>query len=195
MTRDDILRGLLARGVPYNAAVGAVAGMGAESGFDPGINEIAPVVPGSRGGYGLNQWTGPRRRQFEAFAAERGAPLDDLDTQLDFTVWELNNTETAARDALYAASSPDEAISIYETKFLRPGVPHGGRGSKSVEGVAPPQPGQPQYPGQQPDARNALAAEQTPNAFMLNPEAFMRQRNALAFAPITFERRNSLYGT
>ena len=61
----------------------------------------------------------------------------------------------------------------------------------------PGQPGgQPQYQGQpqQPDTRNALAAEQTPNAFMLNPEAFMRQRNALAFAPITFERRNSLYG-
>lgn len=55
-------------------------------------------------------------------------------------------------------------------------------------------PGQP-APDQQPAPRNALAAEQTPNAFMLNPEAFMRQRNALAFAPITFEKRNSLYGT
>lgn len=68
-------------------------------------------------------------------------------------------------------------------------------GSKFSGGGSTPQPGQPQYPGQQPDTRNALAAEQTPNAFMLNPEAFMRQRNALAFAPITFEKRNSLYGT
>ncbi len=41
-----------------------------ESGLDPGINEANPIVPGSRGGYGLYQLTGPRRKAYEAFAQQ-----------------------------------------------------------------------------------------------------------------------------
>lgn len=189
MTRDEILQGLIARGMPYNAAVGAVAGIGAESGFNPGINEIAPVVPGSRGGYGFNQWTGPRRKQYEAFAAESGRSVDDPEAQLDFTLWELNNTETAARDAIYSAKTPEEAIALYETKFLRPGIPHGGRGSRSVEGMSSP--GEVQLPP--PNAMAQRQPEAQPNALQLDPEKFMRKRNALALTPIQFQRRNSLY--
>lgn len=191
MTRDDILKGLLARGVPLNAAIGATAGIGAESGFNPGINEVSPVVPGSRGGFGFNQWTGPRRRQYEAFAAETGRSVDDPEAQLDFTVWELNNTETAARDAIYAAKTPEEAISLYETKFLRPGIPHGGRGTRAIEGLST---GEVQLPPR--GGQNALAGVQEPPETarqQLNPEAFMRQRNALAAVPLQFQRRNSLY--
>jgi hypothetical protein len=103
-------------GLAGNAAV--------ESGFNPGINEIAPVVPGSRGGFGLFQWTGPRRKQFEQFAAARNAPLDDLNTQLDFTVWELNNTERRAGEALQGVQDPTEAARIVSERFLRPGTPH-----------------------------------------------------------------------
>ena len=60
---QQIIAGLMARGLSEAQAKGVVANMIAESRLDPGINEIAPLVPGSRGGYGLNQWTGPRRRQ------------------------------------------------------------------------------------------------------------------------------------
>jgi len=80
-------------------------------------------VPGSRGGYGLNQWTGPRRRQFEAFAASRGAPLDDVNTQLDFTLAELQGPESKAWSALQGARDPIEAARIYSETFLRPGIP------------------------------------------------------------------------
>ncbi|MCA3303638.1 MAG: hypothetical protein INF98_15860, partial [Roseomonas sp.] len=73
----EILAGLVNRGVSLPVAQGIVANMIAESNLNPDINEIAPLVPGSRGGYGLNQWTGPRRRQFEAFAADRGVPTSD----------------------------------------------------------------------------------------------------------------------
>lgn len=121
---QQIIQGLLARGIPLPVAQGIVANMIAESGLNPGINEAAPVVAGSRGGYGLNQWTGPRRRQYEAFAAERGVSPDDLNAQLDFTVYELQGPEKAAWSALQGAGDAETAARIYSERFLRPGMPH-----------------------------------------------------------------------
>lgn len=122
-TEAAVVRGLMARGLPPHLAYGVAGNISAESNFDPGINEINPVVPGSRGGFGINQWTGPRRVAYENFAKERGKPLDDLDTQLDFTMWELQNTERAAGSALMTARTPEEAARIYSERFLRPGIP------------------------------------------------------------------------
>lgn len=152
------------------AVQGILSGMMAESSLNPGINEIAPVVPGSRGGYGLNQWTGPRRVQYEEFARSQGRPLDDLQTQLDFTVWELQNTEKRAGEALYGATDPEQAAKIYETQFLRPGVPHGGRGKMPTNALGT----EPQQPTQ-----NALAPQQPGfkwNALQLDPRDFMTSR-------------------
>lgn len=122
--QGQIIAGLLQRGVSLPVAQGIAANMRAESNLNPGINEVNPVVPGSRGGYGLNQWTGPRRVAYERFAAERGAPLDDLQTQLDFTMHELQGPERRAYDALQGVNDPVQAARIYSEKFLRPGVPH-----------------------------------------------------------------------
>jgi Phage tail lysozyme len=119
-----ILAGLMQRGVPDHIAKGIVANMIAESGLKTDVNEIAPVVPGSRGGYGLNQWTGPRRVAYEKFATDRGVGFDDLDAQLDYTLWELQNTEKPAWDALQGAKTADEATRIYSERFLRPGKPN-----------------------------------------------------------------------
>lgn len=121
---QEIIAGLIARGVPLPVAQGIVANMKAESGLQPGINEIAPLVPGSRGGFGLNQWTGPRRVAFEKFAADRGMPLNDVQTQLDFTMYELQGPERAAWTALQGVDSPLDAARIYSEKFLRPGIPN-----------------------------------------------------------------------
>jgi len=121
---QQVLAGLVQRGIPLHIAQGIVANLIAESGLNPGINEIAPLVPGSRGGYGLAQWTGPRRRQYEAFAAQRGVSPDDLNAQLDFLQWELQNTERGAWDKLQGASDPIEAARIFSDSFLRPGIPH-----------------------------------------------------------------------
>jgi hypothetical protein len=120
----QIIQGLIARGMAPHIAQGFTANMIAESGLNPGINEINPVVPGSRGGFGLNQWTGPRRRAYEAFAAERGRPLDDLDTQLDFTMFELQGPEASAWRSIQGAQDPVEAARLVSERFLRPGIPH-----------------------------------------------------------------------
>lgn len=142
---QEIISGLLARGVPLHIAQGMVANMKAESNLQPGINEIAPLVPGSRGGFGLNQWTGPRRRAFESFAASRNAPLDDLNTQLDFTLAELQGPERNAWEALQGARDPLEAARIYSDKFLRPGIPRMEKRlayAADLAGMPAPAPGQ-----------------------------------------------------
>lgn len=181
---QEILSGLVARGVPLHIARGMVANMIAESGLNPGINEIAPLVPGSRGGYGLNQWTGPRRRQYEAFAQDRGVPLDDLETQLDFTLWELQNTEKGAWNALSRAQNETDAARIYSDAFLRPGIPHMDRRlaeAQRLAGVMPSgnalaSPGQNALAAQQPQ-RNALALQDFGfKNYQLDPAMFMNRR-------------------
>lgn len=192
----EILAGLVQRGVPLPVAQGMVANMIAESGLKTDINEIAPLVPGSRGGYGLNQWTGPRRRQFEAFAAERGVPVSDLNTQLDFTLWELQNTERNAWNALQGVNDPVEAARIYSDKFLRPGIPHMDKRLReaarlagmpfdpnAVQGNALAQ--GPQQPAGQP--QNALAPTLADYGFQnqqMDLAPFLRPRNALALNPV-----------
>lgn len=191
---QEILAGLVQRGIPLHVARGMVANMIAESGLNPGINEIAPMVAGSRGGYGLNQWTGPRRRQFEAFAADRGVAPSDLNAQLDFTVWELRNTEKRAGDRLMSAPDEVAAATIYSNDFLRPGIPHLDRRISEAErlaGVMPSAGGgvatQAPAEGQQ----NALAAFK-PSDLSQDPRAFMTQRNALVQPVIAQRFQNNL---
>ena len=125
MSREaQIIQGLVARGLPLHVAQGVTANMIAESNLDTGINEINPIVPGSRGGFGLNQWTGPRRRALESAARERGVSVDDLDFQLDFTMEELRGPERRAFDRLMRAETAEDAARSYSNDFLRPGIPH-----------------------------------------------------------------------
>ncbi len=123
---DDnfVVRGLVQRGLPQHVAEGFAMNMKDESGFDPGINERNPIVKGSRGGYGLYQLTGPRRRQYEKFAASKGVDVADPNAQLDFLVWELGNTEKTAADAIMNTSSAGEAGAVIVNKFLRPAESH-----------------------------------------------------------------------
>lgn len=172
MNPEVIIGGLVARGIPLHIAQGMVANMMAESRLDPGINEIAPLVPGSRGGFGLNQWTGPRRRQFEAYAQERGVPFNDLDTQLDFTLWELQNTERGAWNALQGADDPVEAARIYSERFLRPGIPHMDRRLAYAE----------QFSGMRPQTNAMAQTNPQMDAF-----ARMQQFNALAASMPRYE--------
>jgi hypothetical protein len=105
----SIKAGLVARGLPDHVAEGFVMNMRDESGLNPGINEINPTVPGSRGGFGLYQLTGPRRKAYEAYAAERGIPLDDVDAQLDFLMAELQGPESRAAQVILSTKDAGQA--------------------------------------------------------------------------------------
>jgi len=119
--------GLAQRGLPDHIAEAFVLNFKDESNLNPGINEIAPIVPGSRGGFGLSQWTGPRRRQLEAFARQRGADIADPDLQMDFLIHELYGTEKSAARHIMNSQNTGEAAAAIVNKFLRPAESHRAR--------------------------------------------------------------------
>lgn len=123
-TPEGIKAGLVARGMPEHIADGFVMNFQDESGFNPGINEVAPLVPGSRGGFGLAQWTGPRRKALEAFAAERGMPVSDPGVQMDFLMTELQGPEAAAWAKISGTQNAGEAGAAIVNSFLRPAEEH-----------------------------------------------------------------------
>lgn len=117
---DWFIDGLVKRGMPQHVAEAFALNAMDESRMDPGINEIAPLVPGSRGGFGLMQWTGPRRKALEAFASERGVAVSDPNLQLDFLMTELQGPESGAAKAIYGAPDTKTAAAAIVNKFLRP---------------------------------------------------------------------------
>jgi hypothetical protein len=121
---DEIKQGLVDRGMSPQIADAFVMNFQDESGLNPGINEKAPLVAGSRGGFGLAQWTGPRRRALEAFAADRGASPSDTGTQLDFLMSELNGPEKAAWAKIQGADTTGGAAAAIVNNFLRPAESH-----------------------------------------------------------------------
>lgn len=133
----QIREGLIRRGLPAHVAQGFVMNMDDESGLNPGINEVAPIVPGSRGGFGLSQWTGPRREALETYAAQRGMPVENVDLQLDFLMQELSGSESAAADAIMATSNSGEAAAAIVNKFLRPAEVHRARREAQYLGSDP----------------------------------------------------------
>lgn len=121
---DAIRAKLIERGLPEHVADAFVMNFQDESGLNPGINEQNPTVPGSRGGFGLYQLTGPRRREYEKFAADRGVDPADTDAQLDFLMKEGQGSEKAAFDAILAAPDTGSAAAAIVNKFLRPAESH-----------------------------------------------------------------------
>lgn len=86
------------------------------------LQEIRPVVPGSKGGYGWFQWTGPRRRAFEAYCKRNGLEPSAPDSNYKFLFVELVTTEKRALPALKAAEGLEAKVKIFEEKFERAGV-------------------------------------------------------------------------
>ena len=195
-SEEELVAGLVQRGMPLHIAQGFVTNFKDESGLNPGINEIAPIVPGSRGGFGLYQLTGPRRRQYEAWAAEKGMDLADPNAQLDFLMLELNTTEKGAWDKIKGTGTAGEAAAAIVNSFLRPAESHrasrasrylGGKtttatgeafaGQNALATMAGPAGGPAQPP------QNALA--QPPQQMdwvdmRMDPAMFMNHRNALS---------------
>jgi peptidoglycan hydrolase-like protein with peptidoglycan-binding domain len=112
-------------GITVNKAAGVFGNGDIESQGYNTLQEIAPVVEGSAGGFGWMQWTGPRRRKYLAWAAAQNLNPSDDETNYRFMVFELKNDEKAALRALMTcADDPSVAATIVCTKYLRPGIPH-----------------------------------------------------------------------
>jgi len=131
-----MISGLVRRGIPEHIARAFTAEAKSEANLDPGINETNPTVPGSRGGFGLMQWTGPRRRNLEAFAAQRGVAVSDPDMQMDFLVSELHGSESRAWRSIQSAQDTVSAARAITDTFLRPGIPRYDTRRKNAEEMA-----------------------------------------------------------
>lgn len=116
--------GMIERGLPEHVADGFLMNFQDESGLNPGINEQNPTVPGSRGGFGLYQLTGPRRVAYEQFAQQRGVSPADPDAQLDFLMTELQGPESRAAQSIMAAPDAGTAAAAIARDFLRPAPEH-----------------------------------------------------------------------
>jgi hypothetical protein len=82
--------------------------------LDPSSGEKNPLIPNSRGGFGIAQWTGARRVELENFAAQHNADVANLVLQLNWTTHELDST----MNYVYKYLQQDQTIeSATETIF------------------------------------------------------------------------------
>lgn len=121
-----LMRRLLAEDFGFGLDdVTAIAGnAGHESAGFTKLQEIKPVVAGSRGGFGWFQWTGPRRRTFEAFCKNSGLAPSSDEANIAFLIQELKTTERAAIEKTKAAGTLGDKVVAFEKAYERAGVKH-----------------------------------------------------------------------
>lgn len=64
------------------------------------LQEIKPTVKGSKGGYGWPMWTGPRRREYEAYCKRNKLDPSSDETNYKWPFLELRGSEREAINAL-----------------------------------------------------------------------------------------------
>ncbi len=170
-TGASIVKGLTDRGFSQDEAIAIAGNMGHESaGFQTGIKEYG-TAPG-KGGIGLMQWTGPRRRALLEFAKRRNGSEEswtDLNTQLDFTAHELRGAESSNfTKAMQGSSIADKTVGF--RKYVeRAGVPADGARIKYAQAVA-------SEVGRSPST--ALQAPASPKLDVATPTAALMATNA-----------------
>ena len=116
----DIYNRYRQNGLSDVEAAGMTGNIGAESSFSTTVTSGDGY--GSRG---LVQFTGDRlngEKGLLKFAESRGLDPWDWRTQVDFSVWELHNTESAALEAMRARpdATPEEMAVIIRKNYERP---------------------------------------------------------------------------
>lgn len=107
-------------GLSREQAAGIVGNLGHESGGFRFHQEQNPLG-GGRGGAGWAQWTGPRRRAFEAWAEKNG--LDPKSDEASYGFLTQGDPEFGkALRAVKQTSTPEDASVAFENSFERAGV-------------------------------------------------------------------------
>ncbi len=113
---ESVVSKLQRYGWSPEASAGVAGNLFHESKLNPNQWEIG----GS--GYGLAQWTGPRRKALSDYATQKGKPADDIDLQIEFLNHELMTSHNHAADALRNTKSPEHAARIFNKHYEIPGV-------------------------------------------------------------------------
>lgn len=103
-------------------AAAIMGNAGHESGGLTNFQEDKPTVPGSRGGYGWFQWTGPRRVAFENWCKRKGLEPTSDEANYGFLCHELRGTEKRAVAAVGGAKGLEAKVEAFERAFERSGV-------------------------------------------------------------------------
>jgi len=107
----DLVSRFRSYGVPDVVAAGIIGNIDAESSFDP--NAVNP----NGGARGLIQWLSKNRLDD---AKNNGFDLNNVDDQIAFIIWELNNSESDAKKKIMAAKTPEEAADLVGRWYVRP---------------------------------------------------------------------------
>ncbi len=110
------------RGMSQHVAEAFMDSFQSESGLDPEVEEIEPLVAGSRGGRGLYQLTGSRRRAYENWVVKTHHAPWDIESQIEFLFWELTHTERKAWAIIRRTTTRMSAVRAITKYFLRPAV-------------------------------------------------------------------------
>jgi len=123
---EYIINKLVTGGLTKTAAIGVVANLKAESNLDPGIKQI-----GGGPGRGLAQWEKGGRYDTDPinlnkFAAKKGTNWADLDTQIDFILYEMDKHPEyrKVKEQLNKTDSVEKATLIFLKKYEKAGTPH-----------------------------------------------------------------------
>jgi len=103
-------------------AAGLLGNLGHESGGFRTLQERAPAVAGARGGWGLAQWTGPRRLAMEAWCRARALDPAAPEANYGYLCAELRSTEAPALAALRATATLEAATAAVCRFYERPGI-------------------------------------------------------------------------
>ena len=175
--RAKLIERFLDEGYTFEQALGVIgnfaveaAGDGLNPAIEQGGSEAKPKRANGKGGpgRGIGQWGAYDERYdrfgfkqqadgtykegtLRWFAAQSGRGWEDIDVQIDFALWELNNTQQGARKMLKAATTIEEASANFMNGFERPKVrdasPRTAAAMRSLE----------QYNAMQVKAQQALA--------------------------------------
>ena len=109
-------------------AAAIVGNLGHESGL-VAINEKNPTVPGSRGGYGWAQWTGPRRVAFERYVARTHQDPTSDGAQYGYLWRELSGHEPGfdyrhAIEKLKETTTLEAATDTFQAHYEKAGIKH-----------------------------------------------------------------------
>jgi hypothetical protein len=113
-------------GLNPQQALGAMWGLGGESGPSLNTGAYNPNDPG--GSVGAGQWMGPRRWQLEEYAQKQGKSVTDPQVQADFMAGELTGgvqgiaQQPGVLASLQKANTPEDAARVWTSQYERPTV-------------------------------------------------------------------------
>ena len=113
---EKIWNFLKSKGFTDEQVAGIMGSLWGESNhFNPDLNEEGNGI-----GYGIAQWSFGRRTNLENYAKEQGKPISDLGVQLNFLWYELETSQSAAKNAVTSSNSVLEATTAWTLQFERP---------------------------------------------------------------------------